>query len=127
MIYIDNNIRFKVRNHLKIHKSKEIKSTLIEIIEAKSKYKIICCIYKHLKVCISEFTNDFINPQPEKLATENKEIILMDDYNINIQNCNSDNETSDFIDTMYASSFYPTINIQNRITATSKILIHNIL
>ena len=127
MIYIDNNIRFKVRNHLKIHKSKEIKSTLIEIIEAKSKYKIICCIYKHLKVCISEFTNDFINPQLEKLATENKEIILMDDYNINIQNCNSDNETSDFIDTMYASSFYPTINTQNRITATSKILIHNIL
>ena len=127
MIYIDNNIRFKVRNYLKIHKSKEIKSTLIEIIEAKSKYKIICCIYKHLKVCISEFTNDFINPQLEKLATENKEIILMDDYNINIQNCNSDNETSDFIDTMYASSFYPTINTQNRITATSKILIHNIL
>ena len=82
MIYIDNNIRFKVRSHLKIHKSKEIKSTLIEIIEAKSKYKIICCIYKHLKVCISEFTNDFINPQLEKLATENKEIILMDYYNI---------------------------------------------
>ena len=130
MIYIDNNIRFKVRSHLKIHKSKEIKSTLIEIIEAKSKYKIICCIYKHLKVCISEFTNDFINPQLEKLATENKEIILMDYYNNNIQNiqnCNSDNETSDFIDTMYASSFYPTINTQNRITATSKILIHNIL
>ena len=70
---------------------------------------------------------NFINPQLEKLATENKEIILMDDYNINIQNCNSDNETSDFIDTMYASSFYPTINTQTRITATSKILIHNIL
>ena len=54
----------------------------------------------------------------------------MDYYNNNIQNiqnCNSDNETSDFIDTMYASSFYPTINTQNRITATSKILIHNIL
>ena len=73
---------------------------------------------------------NFINPQLEKLATENKEIILMDYYNNNIQNiqnCNSDNETSDFIDTMYASSFYPTINTQTRITATSKILIHNIL
>ena len=31
----------------------------------------------------------------------------MGDYNINILNCNSDNETSDFIDSMYAASFYP--------------------
>ena len=50
----------------------------------------------------------------------------MGDYNINILNCNSNNETSDFTDTMYASSFYPTINTPTRITATSKILIDNI-
>ena len=41
------------------------------------------------------FTNDFINPLLEKLATKNREIMLMGDYNINILNCNSDNETSD--------------------------------
>ena len=50
----------------------------------------------------------------------------MGDYNINILNCNSDNETSDFIDSMYAASFYPLINIPARITATSKTLIDNI-
>ena len=50
----------------------------------------------------------------------------MGDCNINILNCNSDNETSDFIDTMYASSFYPTINTLTRINATSKTLVDNI-
>ena len=50
----------------------------------------------------------------------------MADYNINILNCSSENETSDFIDTMYASSFYPTINTPILITATSKILIDDI-
>ena len=35
LIYIDNNNRYKVRNDLKIYKSKEIESTFIEIIEAK--------------------------------------------------------------------------------------------
>ena len=35
LIYIDNNMRYKVRNDLKIYKSKEIESTFIEIIEAK--------------------------------------------------------------------------------------------
>ena len=43
-----------------------------------------------------------------------------------ILNCNSDNENSDFNDTMYASSFYPTINTPTRITAASKTLIGSI-
>ena len=50
----------------------------------------------------------------------------MSDYNINILNCNSDNETSDFTDRMYASSFYPTINTPPWVSATSKTLIDNI-
>ena len=51
----------------------------------------------------------------------------MGDYNINILNCNSDNQASDFIDTMCASSFYHTINTPTWITVTSKMLIDNIL
>ena len=50
----------------------------------------------------------------------------MDDFNINILHCDSDKDTSNFIDTMYASSSYPTINTPTRITATSKTLIDNI-
>ena len=50
----------------------------------------------------------------------------MGDFNINILNCDSDKDTSNFIDTMYASSLYPTINIPTRITVTSKTLIDNI-
>ena len=72
MIYVDNNIRYKVRNDLKIYKSREVESTFIEIIETKSKNKIIDYIYKHPKVCVSEFTNDFINPLLQKLVTEKK-------------------------------------------------------
>ena len=51
----------------------------------------------------------------------------MGDFNINILNCNTDRDTSCFIDTIYSNSFYPTINIPTRITSTSKTLIDNIL
>ena len=51
----------------------------------------------------------------------------MGDNNTNIQNCNSDNDTSDFIDTMYASSVYPPINTQTHIIATSKTLTDNVV
>ena len=51
----------------------------------------------------------------------------MGDFNINILNCDSDNDTAYFVDTVYASSLYPTINTPTQITATSKALIDNIL
>ena len=88
--------------------SKKIESTFIETIEAKSKSKIIGFICKHPKVCVSEFKNDLINPLLQKLATEKKIILII---------CYSDNENSDFNDTMYASSFYPIIITLIRITA----------
>ena len=50
----------------------------------------------------------------------------MVDFNINILNCDSDKDTTDFIDTMYAFLLYPTINTPTTITATSKTLIDNI-
>ena len=75
---------------------------------------------------VSVNLQDFINLLLEKLATKKIIIILMGDYNINILNCNSNNETSGFIDTTYASYFDPTINTSNWITATSKTLIKSI-
>ena len=50
----------------------------------------------------------------------------MSDYNINILNCDSDKDTTDFIDTMHPSSLYSTVNTPTRIIATSKALIDNI-
>ena len=44
----------------------------------------------------------------------------MGDYNINILNYSSDNETPGFIDTVYASSFFLAINTPTQITATWK-------
>ena len=67
-----------------------------------------------------------MGPLLEKLSCEKKEIILMEDFNINLLKYDSDKDTTDFGDTMYASSFYRTINTPTRITATSKTLIDNI-
>ena len=101
LIYIQNDLRYKILKDINLYREKEVESTFIEIIG---------CIYKHPNVAVSEFRCDFINPLLEKLSHEKKEIILMGDFNINILNCDSDKDTSDFVDTMYASSLYPTIN-----------------
>ena len=109
-----------------MYKEKQIESTFPEIIEPNLKNKIVGCIYKHPNKPITEFTNDYVGPLLEKLSCEKKEIILMGDFNVNLLNYDSDKDTTDFVDTIYASSFYPTINTPTRITATSKTLIDDI-
>ena len=124
LIYIDQNVKYKIREELKLYKSKEIESTFLEKSKTIKKNVIDGCIYKHPGAAIQEFTNDFICPLLEKLITEKKEVILMGDYNINILNSDVDNQTN-FLNTMYSNSFFPTINTPNHISTTSRTLIDN--
>ena len=50
----------------------------------------------------------------------------MGDFDVNILNCENGKDTSEFIDLIYASSFYPTINTPTRMTSTFKTLTDNI-
>ena len=128
LIHIENDLRYKICKDLNQYREKETESTFVAIIypNLRNKNKIIGCIYKHPNVPVAEFTSDFITPLLEKLSCDKKEIILMGDFNINVLKCDSDKDTTDFIDTMYTSSLYPTINTPTRITTTSKTLIDNI-
>ena len=87
---------------------------------------IVGCIYKHPNVSVGEFANDFLERLLEKLSFKKKEVILMGDFNINL-NCNIDKNTSDYVDNLYSHAFFPTINSPMRITANSKTLINNII
>ena len=81
-------MRYKTQNDLKLYQEREIESTFLEIMEPNNKKnKIFGCMYKHPIASVTEFTNDYIGPLPEKLSHEKKEIILMGDFDINILNC----------------------------------------
>ena len=127
MLYVDKQLTYRLRKDLMMYKSKEIESTFIELFSNNNSNTVIGCIYKNPKVPVTKFMEDYLVPLLEKLAKEKKETILMGDFNINILNCNSDRDTSSFIDTIYSNSFYLTINIPTLITSTSKTLIDNIL
>ena len=82
--------------------------------------------YTNIRMNVAEFTNDYMDPLLEKLSREKKEITLMGGFDIHILNCDYDWDQADFVDTSYATSLYPTINIPTWITGTSKTLIDNI-
>ena len=105
-----------------MYKSKELESIFIEIINKKG----IGCIYKYPKSAIDEFNNQFLSPMLEKVSHENKEVYLMGDFNINLLNYESNQETADFLNNMHSNSLVPYITLPTRITHRSKTLTDNI-
>ena len=97
-------MRYKICKDLTFYREKEIESTFVEIIESKTKKKLLTAF---TNIQTSQLLNlQVINPLLEKLSLEKKRDNpnLMADFNINILNCDSDKHTTDFTDTMYASS-----------------------
>ena len=92
-----------------MYKSKELESVFIEIINKKGKNTIVGCIYKHPKLAIDEFNNQFLSPMPENLSYEHKEVHPMADFNINLLNYESNQETTDFLNNMHSNSLVPYI------------------
>ena len=113
LLYISSKLNYKVCSDLKMYKTKELESIFIEIINKKGKNQIIGCIYKHPKMLVSEFCEDFLNDLTEKLSKENKEIYLMGDFITNLLNYQSYNHTAKFLDNICSSGFFPYINILN--------------
>ena len=74
---------------------------------------------------ISEFTVNYLN---DKLSTKNKTVILMDDFNIDIDilQYEKENKVSEFLDSMYSNLLMPHISTPTRISSQSQTLIDNI-
>ena len=126
LLYINKNINFKIRNDLKIYKYKEIESVFIEIINRKGKNTIVECMYRHPCMEVTEFNDVFLQNILEKLSYENKEIIIMGDFNIDILKYDTNGDSAMFLDNMYKNLLLPYIISPTRVTPRSQTLIDNI-
>ena len=126
LLYISKEIDYKTRDDLKIYKEKLLESVFIEILAGSNKNTIIGCIYKHPGLTTQDFTFDFIQPLIDKIAIENKNIVLLGDFNVDLLHYESNNPTREFLDLMFSASLIPQITIPTRLTVRSKTLIDNI-
>ena len=74
----------------------------------------------------SEFNSIYLNEFLEKHSRENKKIILMGNFNIDLLKYETRNNSSDFVDAMYVNFLLPYISVPLRVTPHSKTLIDNI-
>ena len=109
-----------------MYKSERLESTFIEIINP-GKRNITCgCIYRHPSMDLKEFNEDYFCNLMGIISTENKKIFLEGDFNIDLIKVESNNEISNFLDTITLNLLVPHIIYPKRITSNSHTLIDNI-
>ena len=101
-----------------------LESICVEICNKKN--VIIGCIYRHPSMGLNEFNDDFFNPLLENIATDNKKLFLVGDFNIDLLKVDIESLTTIVFDIITANLLVPHIIHPTRITSSSRTLIDNI-
>ena len=128
LLYVSNHLCYFPRSDLSeiLYKTRELESVFIEVSFSNKSNSIVGCIYKHPGMCVNTFTNEFLSPLLQLVGRENKSIVLLGDFNINLLNFDSNAGVSNFLDTLGSYSILPQVLLPTRITEHSQTLIDNI-
>ena len=102
-----------------------IESTFVEINNNNEKNMVTGCITKNPKQTILDLLDNHLLPLLEKLSHENKQILIMGDFTINLLNCKNKN-TANCLDTLFSYYYLHFINRTTRVAGHSKTIIDNI-
>ena len=126
LLYIANHLSYKCRNDLNIYKKNELESTFIETVNPKKSNIIVGVIYRHPSMNLTDFNCNYLNKPLENTSKEQKSVVLLRDFNVNLLNYNEHSQTTEFLDSLASNSFTPLILQPTRITSHSNTLIDNI-
>ena len=107
-------------------KKKEIEFIFIEIINPKDKNVIVGCIYRHPSLNPTEFVDIHIQELLRKMFKEDKTIVLLGDFNIDLLKYDTNKDSTAFLDLMYTNFLLPYVTTPTRVTSHSETLIDNI-
>ena len=126
-LLIKEDVQFTERNELNIMNN-IIECLFIEFdkqILNSDKNTIVGIIYRPPDTNIQTFI-ETLNDVLSKIKSERKLCYLIGDFNINLLNSDTHDQTSNFIDLLYSHSFFPLITKPTRVTESTSTLIDNI-
>ena len=126
LLYVRNHLSYKTRNDLNILKCAELESVFFEIITCKKSNILVACIYRHPLMDLNEFNDYYLNELLHKLSSENKSVILLGDFNVDLMKHDNHYPTNKFLDSLSSYLFLPHITQPTRKRDSSKTLVDNI-
>ena len=113
-------------NDMNIYCSKQL--AFIEVSITNKQNQILTTVYKHPSMNFSKFNHEYLTITLTKIKNENKNIIIMDNFNVNLINCIKNRGRYEFLEHLFNHNFTPQITtLLTRITEKTAILIDNIL
>ena len=112
LLHIANHLSYKPRTDLNLNIANQLESTIVETINN--------------FMDASDLNKNYLNTLLDKLSKENKQVFILNDFNINLLNYNDHQPTNEFLDSLASNSFIPYILQPTRITSHSKTLTDNI-
>ena len=124
--YIKNDIDYIQRKDLEFNEDANHESIFIELKFENKKDLLIGCIYRHPSstVSITDFADKHVEPILHKISLENKQCMIMGDFNINILKVNTNDAYENFLNTLQSNHFSPFVLQPTRLQ--HKTLIDNI-
>ena len=125
LLYVANHWSNKTRSDLNIYGKLELESAFIEIINPKKSNIIVGTIYRHPKMDVTKFSN-ILNNLLKEINQEQRTVLLLDDFNIDLIHYNEHKPTNEFLDSFASNSCLPNIIQPSRHTSHSRTLIDSI-
>ena len=124
VLYVNSMLNHHMRDDLSVIEY-DYETIWFEINNYKSKHLLCCCLYRYPSCDFTNF-NNHISSILQKVQKENKSLLIMGDFNINLVNYDSHPETIDFINLMVSHYLLPHILQPTRVTDHSATIIDNI-
>lgn len=122
-MFINNCCVFHELPQFKLHCS-NVEDIWLEVVKNQSKY-IIGGIYRHPNHSVCDFSST-LDDTMSKLSNQKLPCIVAGDLNIDLTKCSTNKNTADYVNSVLANNFIPTILMPTRITANSATLIDHI-
>ena len=106
-IYVNSQLDHQVRNDLSVLED-QYATIWVEISNKKDKNFLCCCLHRHPSSDITKFI-DHMTSILQKVQKENKTLLIMGDFNINLYNYCYHTETNDFINLTVSNYLLPHI------------------
>ena len=82
LLCIASHLSYKPRPDLNIYRANQLESTFVQIINPKKSNIATGCIYKNPNMDVLDFKNNYLNQIFESVSKEQKQVFLLDDFNL---------------------------------------------
>ena len=123
-LYINKSYKSRSVSNMSFALDNIMECITVEIEIKKSKNLLISCVYRKPGSCVDTFEKKLA--ELYNYTSSKKMLFVCGDFNIDLLNPHEHNATTEFINSMYSNSLYPTITRPTRITSHSATLIDNI-